>query len=164
MQQDQLVRVDRPLQRQLGGTTAAVLPTLAQVRDIIITQVVYDRSPFNSSSSGFRNHAEGWVGASLMHNAVHVWVGGDMLLSTSPNDPVFFLHHCNVDRVWAAWQRRYPSAPYVPDQGAPQTLALHRIDDPLHTFFDENPPITARVMLDYEQFYQYDTFSDLLGS
>lgn len=23
---------------------------------------------------------------------------------TSPNDPAFFLHHCNVDRLWYLWQ------------------------------------------------------------
>jgi len=23
---------------------------------------------------------------------------------TSPNDPIFFLHHCNIDRIWAGWQ------------------------------------------------------------
>ena len=23
---------------------------------------------------------------------------------TSPDDPVFFLHHCFVDKVWADWQ------------------------------------------------------------
>ena len=34
---------------------------------------------------------------SEMHNAVHIWVDGDMGPGTSPNDPVFFLHHANVD-------------------------------------------------------------------
>ncbi len=42
------------------------------------------------------------------HNTVHVVVGGDMARMTSPNDPVFFLHHCQVDRVWAKWQKDYP--------------------------------------------------------
>lgn len=26
---------------------------------------------------------------------------GDMGPATSPNEPLFFLHHANVDRVWA---------------------------------------------------------------
>src|SRR5829696_1697483 len=38
-----------------------------------------------------------------MHNQVHVWIGGDMGPATSPNDPVFYLNHCNVDRIWEAW-------------------------------------------------------------
>ena len=26
-----------------------------------------------------------------------------MAPATSPNDPVFYLNHCNVDRIWEAW-------------------------------------------------------------
>ena len=29
-----------------------------------------------------------------------------MFLNSSPNDPIFFLNHCNVDRIWAEWQSR----------------------------------------------------------
>ncbi|KAI9155098.1 D-amino-acid oxidase [Paramyrothecium foliicola] len=31
---------------------------------------------------------------------------GDMGPITSPNEPLFFLHHGNVDRIWAKWQGR----------------------------------------------------------
>ncbi len=161
-QNDHLVRVDRPLDRQLGQSASSFLPNMTQVRQIITQQVVYDRPPFDRSSLGFRNFAEGWRGSSRMHNNVHVWVGGDMLLSTSPNDPIFFLHHCNVDRIWAAWQNRHPNSPYLPSQNASEDLALHRIDDPLHTFFEEDPFPTPRTMLNYSQFYEYDTLEDLL--
>jgi tyrosinase len=27
--------------------------------------------------------------------------------ATAPKDPLFFLLHCNVDRLWAQWQRKY---------------------------------------------------------
>ena len=49
----------------------------------------------------------------LAHNEGHVWVGGeklspqiagDMTEMYAPRDPVFFLHHCNIDRIWAQWQ------------------------------------------------------------
>jgi hypothetical protein len=39
------------------------------------------------------------------HNAVHRAVGGNMAQANSPSDPVFFLHHANVDRIWAKWQQ-----------------------------------------------------------
>lgn len=40
------------------------------------------------------------------HNGVHNWIGGDMRDTTrSPRDPIFFLHHANVDRVWQSWSR-----------------------------------------------------------
>jgi tyrosinase len=37
------------------------------------------------------------------HNGVHVTIGGDMGDMNSPLDPIFWLHHCNVDRTWARW-------------------------------------------------------------
>ena len=37
------------------------------------------------------------------HNGVHATIGGDMGDMPSPLDPIFWLHHCNVDRTWARW-------------------------------------------------------------
>lgn len=48
--------------------------------------------------SNFRETMEG------LHGSVHVWVGGHMETFASPNDPIFFLHHSNVDRIWSLWQ------------------------------------------------------------
>jgi tyrosinase len=44
-----------------------------------------------------------------LHGNVHIAVGGDdgsgtMAGAASPADPLFWLHHSNVDRVWAQWQ------------------------------------------------------------
>jgi tyrosinase-like protein len=52
-----------------------------------------------------------------LHNRVHVWVGGSMIPMTSPDDPVFFLHHCNIDRIWAQWQQKYPASSYLGTTG-----------------------------------------------
>ena len=38
-----------------------------------------------------------------MHNQGHVWIGGTMLSQASPNDPAFFYHHANVDRLYQRW-------------------------------------------------------------
>jgi len=39
-----------------------------------------------------------------IHGSVHIWVGGTMSdASISPADPVFWLHHANLDRLWWAW-------------------------------------------------------------
>ncbi len=41
------------------------------------------------------------------HGSVHVSVGGNMSsVSTAAKDPVFWLHHCNIDRLWEAWLRK----------------------------------------------------------
>lgn len=38
------------------------------------------------------------------HGAVHVSVGGWMSsVPTAAQDPIFWLHHCNVDRLWTRW-------------------------------------------------------------
>ncbi|KAM0333026.1 hypothetical protein ACHAQA_001683 [Verticillium albo-atrum] len=42
----------------------------------------------------------------LPHAQIHSVIFGDMGPATSPNEPLFFLHHANVDRVWAKWQGR----------------------------------------------------------
>ena len=39
---------------------------------------------------------------SIPHNSVHVGIGGDMgFVAKSPNDPMFYMHHRNIDRLWA---------------------------------------------------------------
>ena len=40
------------------------------------------------------------------HNAGHRFIGGHMGGAFSPNDPIFWLHHANVDRLWDAWQQK----------------------------------------------------------
>lgn len=37
------------------------------------------------------------------HNLVHNNVGGWMPTASSPRDPLFFMHHSNIDRIWALW-------------------------------------------------------------
>jgi tyrosinase len=37
------------------------------------------------------------------HNTLHVAVGRDMVTGGSPQDPVFWMHHCMVDYCWAKW-------------------------------------------------------------
>ena len=73
---------------------------------------VYDAPDFgpNPTLPSFRSGLE-----RLMHNRVHVWVGGHLgEVPVSPNDPAFFLHHCMVDRLWAKWQADFPAATYLP--------------------------------------------------
>ena len=45
-----------------------------------------------------------------IHNNVHLAVGGTMAGESSPADPLFFLHHANIDRLWAEWQRAHRAA------------------------------------------------------
>ncbi|CAG8954725.1 hypothetical protein HYFRA_00004648 [Hymenoscyphus fraxineus] len=38
------------------------------------------------------------------HQAIHEAVGGDFPRVFSPNDPLFFPHHAQIDRLWWKWQ------------------------------------------------------------
>lgn len=116
-----------PLIRRFG-VAAPTLPTQADVDNALAT-TPFDTSPWNASSiPSFRNRLEGWYGAAGpgLHNRGHVWVGGSMLPMTSPNDPVFFLHHCFVDKLWADWQAKFPNELYLPQSGGP---AGHNLND-----------------------------------
>src|SRR5215208_4216247 len=39
------------------------------------------------------------------HNLVHVFVGGIMAQANSALDPLFMMHHCNIDRIWWLWNQ-----------------------------------------------------------
>lgn len=140
-----------PYLRRALGAAVLTLPTATQVNAALAT-VPYDSSPWNSTSSqttSFRNRAE-----RVLHNRVHNWVAGTMTAATSPNDPVFWLHHCNMDRLWARWQRRNPTQGYLPTSGA---LQGHNLNDPMWPWTSEpNPPTPASVLDHSALGYSYD--------
>lgn len=150
----QLVQVNRGLRRALGSQIST-LPTIANTQGAM-AMTPYDTAPWDTSSLGFRNRLEGWAppAAPALHNRVHVWVGGDMLPSSSPNDPVFYLNHCNVDRLWEAWLTQYGRS-YVPPQSAPSALRGHRINDQMDSLI--SPPMRPAEMLDMRSIYTYET-------
>lgn len=42
------------------------------------------------------------------HGAVHMWVGGTMSdIAVAAYDPVFWAHHCMIDRCWYLWELRH---------------------------------------------------------
>ncbi|MFM0124580.1 MULTISPECIES: tyrosinase family protein [Paraburkholderia] len=41
------------------------------------------------------------------HVPPHTSTGGTMESTRSPEDVLFYLHHCNVDRLWSIWQRNH---------------------------------------------------------
>ena len=97
------------------------LPKANHVKEALETDP-YDNAPWITNYDtgqprpSFRNILEGGYGEGRIHNIVHVWVGGliiengqityagAMSYGGSPNDPVFWLHHSNLDRLWADWQ------------------------------------------------------------
>lgn len=120
-----------------------------------LAQTEYDASPWDNSAtlSSFRNELEGWYSPAnppqlpAMHNLVHNWVGGSMNeIGSAPNDPVFFLHHCYIDRLWAVWQRQHPDAaaylPNVPVDGVQSLDQPMKFTDPTGSAPWTAPPAT----------------------
>ncbi|KAJ5410792.1 uncharacterized protein N7487_005151 [Penicillium crustosum] len=68
--------------------TPAVIKTISKLRDFNSYRVALESGP---------------------HGAVHSAIGGDMSPATSPNDPIFFMHHTQIDRLWWLWQQEMPS-------------------------------------------------------
>ena len=84
---------------------------------------------FTSSKAPTHN----WMGAvkfstleGMPHNQVHNYIGGvgpldpgpygNMTNFLSPIDPIFFLHHSNMDRLWDVWTRKQQrlGLPFLP--------------------------------------------------
>ncbi|MFN0053558.1 MAG: tyrosinase family protein [Planctomycetales bacterium] len=157
-----LQAVNRGLRRRLAAPPPSGVTTLPKTTSVSgsLGLTPYDQANWDTSAGGFRNRVEGWQTESALsppglHNRVHVWIGGDMSPSTSPNDPAFYLNHCNIDRIWEGWMTRH-GRHYLPDMTAPATLRGHRIDDPILSPFS-GTTATPRAVLDVGAIYQYDS-------
>ncbi|HRO16235.1 MAG TPA: tyrosinase family protein, partial [Paracoccus sp. (in: a-proteobacteria)] len=111
---------DNPLRAPRGGTPV-LGPQQWLPRDISLraqtTPMPYTAAPgtvgYGGAISGFSSEGD-LTGAveGNPHNTVHVMIGG-IGVGAPPGwmsdpayaalDPVFWLHHCNIDRLWAAW-------------------------------------------------------------
>lgn len=121
-------------------------PSKANASDIgiIINQfgIQHTGLPGENDYTRFTYGLEGWGrrpnGTSLpAHNHGHSWVGGIMNnTSTSPTDPIFWLHHAEVDRLWHIWRQ----ANSTPD---PLLTGLDRIMDPWSESYDDLLDIAA---------------------
>lgn len=82
------------------------------------------------------------------HNMVHNGIGGLMGDFLSPFDPVFWLHHANIDRLWDNWTQlqREEHLPWLPEGDA---LASWRTE-PFAFFVDaQGQPVGAYDVVDY---------------
>lgn len=121
---------DWGLDRSLGGVS---LPPAAEVE---LTQNLASYGPY-------------WRKLERdIHNPPHNWVGGVMAGVASPGDPVFFLHHAWIDRLWAIWRSEHPTAPFV------ASATGLGVDDPLMGWPDRKP---ADVLNHLALGYAYDS-------
>ncbi len=76
------------LNRQLGLSSVS-LPTSSQVNS------VQSETDWLTYTNNFERGAP--------HANPHTWVGGSMSSASSPIDPIFYLHHGMVDKLWQEW-------------------------------------------------------------
>ena len=104
-----------------------------------------DYAPF--SNTGFTDsRGASYNSLENMHNAIHSLVGNGGHMSFVPYagfDPIFWLHHANVDRLFAIWQAIYPDSYTTAeaDGFGTYTIAPGAIEDvntPLTPFHSDN--------------------------
>ena len=104
----------QPGEESIPSWLATVTPTVVTpTRTITVT-----RSPGTSadlamiasnvpSILGYANWSQFAPSVNGVHGSVHIWVGGTMSSPlTSPADPIFWMHHANLDRLWWLWHKK----------------------------------------------------------
>lgn len=133
------------LQRAFGLAGSA-LPTTAEI-DTAFNIPTYDVYPWNAeitpAARSFRQYVEGFrpiqgvsptVIGNKIHGRVHVFVNGNLVSDASPNDPLFFLHHANVDRLHAEWQDRWGIYNFPQTWEDTTHNVTHTWDEMMHPF------------------------------
>jgi tyrosinase len=96
------------------------------------------------------------------HDGVHGALGGDLAqVNVASRDPIFYLHHANVDRLWAIWNARgnanSPEAiwrnfafnrNFINADGSPWNVAVNNLQSPAalgYRYDDEEGPFAADI-------------------
>jgi Common central domain of tyrosinase len=83
--------------RNSPGPAGTSLPTQSTIDSILL----------NSSYTSFTYSLE-----TQAHNGVHNWCNGTVSSPpTASQDPIFWLLHANIDRIWDKWQLNNPGVP-----------------------------------------------------
>jgi hypothetical protein len=104
-----------------------------------------------ASAPGFCANLDGGI-----HGNVHVLIGNTQNMGSIPwsaEDPIFWMHHCNIDRLWASWNK---------NGGKNQVQDQASFENQQFLFADEN---NNKVTLTVKNFlsigplnYTYDAF------
>jgi len=140
-----------------SGTTELDLNRVPYLAALAPTEYT---TPSSGAPIGFGGRATGSPSISLSggilegtpHGLVHTGVGGDMgAFETAGLDPIFWLHHCNLDRLWSRWHQ-YDGGRNDPTDPAWLNQSF--------TFYDEagsTVPISCKDVIDTRALgYVYD--------
>ena len=155
-------RDNTPYLRRRTGQNPVQLPEKSDMK-IALASTAYDATPF---AEGENRPSPSQIASSFrkileydLHNGPHEWIGGNMMPHTAPNDPCFYLHHSNIDRIWGIWQQRLNGGitNYRPNSGIP-LHSLHSTMAMLNSGFYRFPVLNSPSdMLDHKALgYMYD--------
>lgn len=102
----------KAIKRRIGAEPFIPFHT-EQQRSYLLNMSYYDLPPFDDSPipNSFRSALEGGLGerdprVGLNHNGIHRWISGTMgNVALAMYDPIFLLHHSEVDRLLTMWQK-----------------------------------------------------------
>jgi tyrosinase len=159
----------RNSERLRGNDNAIVAtPNQANVRPALIDPNFH--APAAGGLAGFGGPQTGFMHSGGMgapigklentpHGSMHVAVGGFMgAFNTAGLDPLFWLHHANIDRLWVVWRARNP-------QHLDPTLSqwLSGVTFSLHDAHGSEVAHSASDVVDTKAIpfeYQYDNVAD----
>ena len=138
--------------RRLQNNRSLTIPE--DIRRLMRIPVYHDRSTvvevdpidgsLHNNPRGFWNRLEE---GRRLHNFGHGWVGGHMGHPyTSPNDLIFFFHHCNIDRLWAEWQDDGHAGPAFypgPESGEDEG---HKLNDAMWPWIGAGGQYTSNLL------------------
>ena len=144
------INEDRKLDNRLKrGSICDESPFLPRDTSVSMALIATKYGGHNQPLDAFNTRLEGFVelcdtstptcinggGNNNLHNAVHIYLSGHMRdVPTAGNDPIFFLHHANIDRIFEAWLRKFnvDIPDYLPMTGEHPG---HNFNDALVPFF-----------------------------
>uniref|UniRef100_A0A7I4Y2Q9 ShTK domain protein n=1 Tax=Haemonchus contortus TaxID=6289 RepID=A0A7I4Y2Q9_HAECO len=98
--------LDHPTQRFLGRAQNSRLTTQETLNNVNQQNRANQILAFSAASNSCpRDQFPPRDAVEFIHGSNHVWIGGDMRVTTqATNDPIFFLHHCMIDNIWETWR------------------------------------------------------------
>ncbi|KAI1478854.1 Di-copper centre-containing protein [Daldinia eschscholtzii] len=87
------------------------VPLAEMTYRLFLPEYIKSFAQFATTKYNKDHHLTGYLNLEFIHNNVHNWTGGtDKYIGhmtevpVAAFDPIFFMHHCNVDRQFAIWQ------------------------------------------------------------
>jgi tyrosinase len=153
---DVLTRMDLHFDYSNGARSKTAAAPNLDSETVAVTKLEYVREALGPEAyAGFAsaktaNHYEGAFGDPLEsgpHDNVHGDTGGFMGAFLSPTDPLFWLHHANLDRLWDVWTRKQKKIgkPVEPDSADLSVL----MNEKFEFFYDAAGTALSKTCADY---------------